>query len=283
MIKRYWSGAGGVARAMAYAVRRDGALVTIANRTPERGHKLAEEVGCRNVDWAARHTVICDVLVNCTSVGMHPNVDESPVHPSFLKPGLTVFDTVYTPETTLLVKEAHDRGCNVVTGVELFVRQAALQFQLFTGREPPVESMPRSSAGTVAGDDTRRRGRRAVRRQGDKETRRQGDKETESLSPCLLVFLIGPRGSGKTSIARLLARRLGWQWLDADDFLEIRHGKSIRAIFADEGEASFRDKESLVLAELCERRRCVVSTGGGVVVRPLPIGNCCARPAWSSG
>ena len=93
------------------------------------------------MDWAARHTVICDILVNCTSVGMHPNVDESPIHPSFLKPGLTVFDTVYTPETTLLVKEARDRGCNVVTGVELFVRQAALQFQLFTGREAPVELM----------------------------------------------------------------------------------------------------------------------------------------------
>jgi 3-dehydroquinate dehydratase / shikimate dehydrogenase len=134
-------GAGGVARAVTYAMRRDGALVTLANRTPERGLKLAEEVGCRNIDWAARHTVICDILVNCTSVGMHPNVDESPIHPSFLKPGLIVFDTVYTPETTLLVKEARDRGCTVVTGVELFVRQAALQFQLFTGREAPVELM----------------------------------------------------------------------------------------------------------------------------------------------
>ncbi len=72
---------------------------------------------------------------------MHPNLDEMPVHPSFLKPGLTVFDTVYTPETTLLVKEARDRGCAVVTGVELFVRQAALQFQLFTGRPAPLELM----------------------------------------------------------------------------------------------------------------------------------------------
>ena len=73
--------------------------------------------------------------------GYAPEFGRSAVHPSFLKPGLTVFDTVYTPETTLLVKEAHDRGCNVVTGVELFVRQAALQFQLFTGREAPVELM----------------------------------------------------------------------------------------------------------------------------------------------
>ncbi len=81
------------------------------------------------------------------------------------------------------------------------------------------------------------------------------------------LFLIGPRGSGKTTVARLLAEREGWEWLDADDVLEARHGKSIRAIFAEEGEAGFRDKESAVLAELCGRRACVVSTGGGVVVR----------------
>jgi 3-dehydroquinate dehydratase/shikimate dehydrogenase len=134
-------GAGGISRAVTHALHRVGALVTITNRTPERGLKLAEEVGCRNVDWAARHSVICDILVNCTSVGMHPNLDESPVHASYLKAGLTVFETVYTPETTLLVKEARERGCRVVTGVDLFVRQAGLQFQHFTGRAAPMELM----------------------------------------------------------------------------------------------------------------------------------------------
>ena len=113
---------------------------------------------------------------------------------------------------------------------------------------------------------------------GDKETRRRGECAVPSrlspvsLSPCLLVslspiFLIGPRGSGKTTVARLLAERLGWDWVDADDVLEARHGKSVRVLFAEEGEAGFRDKESAVLADLCERRRCVVATGGGVVVR----------------
>jgi shikimate kinase len=81
------------------------------------------------------------------------------------------------------------------------------------------------------------------------------------------LFLIGPRGSGKTTIARLLANRLGWVCVDADDVLEVRYGKSIRTIFAAEGEAGFRDKEATILAELCGRRHCVVSTGGGVVVR----------------
>ena len=134
-------GAGGVARAVAHALQHQGALVTIANRTVERAESLAAEVGCKFVDWLARHNVMCDTLINCTSVGMHPDVDETPIHASFLKPGLVVFDTVYTPETTLLVKEARTRGCHVITGVDMFVRQAALQFRLFSGKEAPLEIM----------------------------------------------------------------------------------------------------------------------------------------------
>lgn len=134
-------GAGGVARAVAHALKHERAFLTITNRTSERATKLAEEVGCRHVDWAGRHNVLCDVLINCTSVGMQPNMDESPIHHSYLKPGLMVFDTVYTPETTMLVKEARKRGCHVLTGVDLFVRQAAHQFQMFTGQEAPFELM----------------------------------------------------------------------------------------------------------------------------------------------
>jgi 3-dehydroquinate dehydratase/shikimate dehydrogenase len=134
-------GAGGVARAVAHALHREGALVTISNRTAERAAKLAAEVGCRHVEWHGRHSVLCDIAINCTSVGMHPNVDESPLHHSFFKRGLVVFETIYTPETTLLVKEARSRGCHVITGVDLFVRQAALQFRLFTGRPAPLELM----------------------------------------------------------------------------------------------------------------------------------------------
>jgi 3-dehydroquinate dehydratase/shikimate dehydrogenase len=134
-------GAGGAARAVAHALHREGAMVNVTNRTPERSQKLAEEIGCRAIDWAARHSVLCDVLVNCTSVGMHPHVDETPVHHSFLKPGLVVMDVVYTPETTLLIREAKGRGCHVVTGVDMFVRQAGAQYKLFTGQEPSLEHM----------------------------------------------------------------------------------------------------------------------------------------------
>jgi 3-dehydroquinate dehydratase/shikimate dehydrogenase len=136
-------GAGGAGRAVAHALHGMGLFVLVANRTMTRATKLAEEVHGKAVDWEARHGTDCEIVVNCTPVGMYPDVDHSPIHASFLKPGLSVFDTVYTPETTLLVREAKQRGCHVITGVDLFVRQAALQFQMFTGKEAPLELLYR--------------------------------------------------------------------------------------------------------------------------------------------
>jgi shikimate kinase len=83
-----------------------------------------------------------------------------------------------------------------------------------------------------------------------------------------LVFLIGYRGSGKTTVGRLLADRLGWDFVDADALLEQRRGKTIREIFAEDGEASFRETESAILAELCSRTNTVIATGGGMILRP---------------
>jgi 3-dehydroquinate dehydratase/shikimate dehydrogenase len=268
-------GAGGVAHAIAHALHKENVPITITNRTPERGEKLATEVGCRFVEWIARHSVECDTVINCTSVGMHPNLDETPIHHSYLKAGLMVFDTIYTPETTMLIREARQRGCHVLTGVDMFVRQAGLQFELFTGQAAPLELMTKLVRDALSPV-------RAVRDETKIPTLRPATLEPAPRPPVEasapprravptkpkpIVYLIGYRGTGKTSTARLLADKLGWSWLDADEFLQARHGKTIREIFAEEVEKGFRDKEAKLLQELSDYEDHVIATGGGVILR----------------
>ncbi|QEG36740.1 shikimate kinase [Bythopirellula goksoeyrii] len=81
------------------------------------------------------------------------------------------------------------------------------------------------------------------------------------------IALIGLRGTGKTTVAQLLALRTGWDWVDADVEVELSAGKSIAAIFADDGEAAFRDLEAKVVSELCRRSQAILALGGGAVLR----------------
>lgn len=82
-----------------------------------------------------------------------------------------------------------------------------------------------------------------------------------------ILILIGYRATGKTTLAQLLAQRLGWQWIDADVEIERRAGKTIARIFAEDGEPAFRDLEAQVIAELCGRPRLVLAAGGGAPLR----------------
>src|SRR5262245_3626346 len=88
---------------------------------------------------------------------------------------------------------------------------------------------------------------------------------TPSMPP--ILFLIGYRGSGKSTVGRIVADRLGWRFLDADAVLEERTGQTIREIFATEDERGFRKREAAILADLCTEREAVIATGGGVVLR----------------
>lgn len=81
------------------------------------------------------------------------------------------------------------------------------------------------------------------------------------------LILIGYRATGKTTLAALLASRLGWDWIDADVVIEQRAGKSISRIFAEDGEPAFRDLEAQVIADLSGRDRLVLATGGGAPMR----------------
>jgi len=82
------------------------------------------------------------------------------------------------------------------------------------------------------------------------------------------LTLIGYRATGKTTLARLLAQRLGWSWIDADVEIERRAGKTIARMFAEDGEPAFRDLEVRVIADLCTQDRLVIAAGGGAPMRP---------------
>jgi shikimate 5-dehydrogenase len=81
-----------------------------------------------------------DILINTTSLGMYPKVDDMPVKKEFLK-DMLVFDIVYNPLKTRLIREAEQNGCDTILGVEMFVNQAALQFELWTGKKAPLKLM----------------------------------------------------------------------------------------------------------------------------------------------
>jgi 3-dehydroquinate dehydratase/shikimate dehydrogenase len=132
-------GAGGVSRAIAWGLKREAAKVVIANRSFERGKSLAEELGVDYVRWESLADSRPQIVVNGTSVGMTPNIDESPVAPPFFRKDMVVMDTVYTPRDTKFLRDARSAGALAIDGVEMFLRQANHQFRLWKGRPIPTE------------------------------------------------------------------------------------------------------------------------------------------------
>ncbi len=134
-------GAGGASRAIVAGLHDCGARVTITNRTQTKAESLAREFGCTAVAWGERERLQADVIVNCTSIGMWPHVDDSPLPSSALDGRPAVFDTVYNPIETQLLRAARERGCRTIDGLGMLVRQAARQFTLWTGQDAPLEQM----------------------------------------------------------------------------------------------------------------------------------------------
>ena len=134
-------GAGGVARAMGWGLVRGGAKVTIAARDHRKAEKLASSLKCKSIEWVARATHPCDVVINGTPVGMHPEVNESPFEIEWFENHQVVYDAVYNPEQTLFIKQAREAECRTITGVEMFAHQAAAQYRLFTGKDADLELM----------------------------------------------------------------------------------------------------------------------------------------------
>lgn len=143
-------GAGGAARALSFQFVEAGADVIIANRTEKRALELARELKASLPESQVRGTGLfgldklvreADVLINATTLGMHPKTDASILEAEALHPELTVFDIVYNPLQTKLLKAAKEAGAKPISGVLMLVYQGAEAFRLWTGLEPPVELM----------------------------------------------------------------------------------------------------------------------------------------------
>ncbi|MBI3272111.1 MAG: type I 3-dehydroquinate dehydratase [Planctomycetes bacterium] len=130
-------GAGGAARALAYGLARAGARVTVAGRTAVRARRLAASLGMEWAEWDRRARVPWNVLANTTPVGMEPRAEESPFPAASLPRQGLVFDAVYTPPETRLLREAAAAGCVPVSGAGMFELQADAQYRLWFRRPMP--------------------------------------------------------------------------------------------------------------------------------------------------
>jgi 3-dehydroquinate dehydratase/shikimate dehydrogenase len=147
-------GAGGVARGVVAGLADAGADITIFNRTEARAEALSHTFACRHRPWKDRLQTDATLLVNCTSVGLWPDVGASPMPADALVPGMTVFDTIYTPRQTRLLREAAQRGCPTIDGLSMFILQARSQLQLWTGQPPAPEFLRLTAEGSSRiGDD----------------------------------------------------------------------------------------------------------------------------------
>jgi len=189
------------------------------------------------VDYDALYRDHADaqVLINTTPVGMYPNNGASAADISRL-PNLTgVLDVVYNPDRTALVLDAEARGLPAAGGLYMLVGQAREAAVLFTGRAIPESETAR------------------IYRQ--------------LHSQALNLVLIGMPGSGKSSIGRALAERMNRPFVDCDAEIVKRARRSIPDIFAQSGEAGFRELEAQVIADVCKEKGAVIATGGGAVLR----------------
>nr|UIP35189.1 bifunctional 3-dehydroquinate dehydratase/shikimate dehydrogenase 1 [Leucojum aestivum] len=138
-------GAGGAGRALAFGAKYKGANVVVANRTYDRAKELAELVGGQALTLTELENFRGEagaILANTTSIGMHPNIHDTPLSSKeALSSYAVVFDAIYNPKVTRLMREAGECGAVLVSGEEMFLRQAMGQFELFTGSPAPADLM----------------------------------------------------------------------------------------------------------------------------------------------
>ena len=175
------------------------------------------------------------IICNTTPVGMYPNTGVSPINLDLFLRLEGVLDMIYNPTRTQLLMDADEKGLITCNGLWMLVAQAKEAAEWFLGQKLQDNLIA--------------------------DTYRNMQLQMEN------IILIGMPGCGKSTIGKQLAEATGKKFLDADEVLTETYGKSIPEIFAEEGEAGFRDKETAVLKELGKQSGLVIATGGGCITR----------------
>lgn len=218
-------GTGGASKAAAYALKKLGAEVQKVSRS--------EKPGCITYAQLYEDASSYACIVNVTPVGMYPNTNESAVDPAKFPQADTVIDIVANPLRTKLLFDAKVLGMKTVGGFEMLVRQAFAADELFTGRQ--LDPILNEACMDALYHQKRN------------------------------IVLIGMPTSGKTTLAKMVAKNTRRPYLDMDDEIEKKLGTTIKACFAEHGEAYFRQIEQKTAEECRDKTGCVISCGGGVV------------------
>ena len=221
-------GSGGASQAVRAALEDAGAGVVVVSRAGEDNYENLLE----------RHTD-ASLIVNTTPVGMFPSCPATPVPTEDLarmRGLLGVLDVVYNPNRTGICLAAESLGLPSESGLAMLVAQAFFASELFQGKRLDEASIE------------------PIERDIERQTRN--------------IVLIGMPGAGKTTTGKRLARLLGRPFVDIDDEIALRCGKTAAQIIEQQGEDAFRQIESEVTGDICSRNGLVVACGGGVVTRP---------------
>lgn len=216
-------GSGGASNTAVAVMKELGCEVVVISRSGENNYS--------NLD---RHSDAA-IVVNCTPVGMYPNVDASPISLAHFPVLEGVLDLIFNPARTRLLQEAEDRGIVAMNGLLMLVAQAKESAEWFTGNLIPSDLI------------------------GNIHQKLQKQMEN--------IILIGMPGSGKSQIAAVLSQRTGRKVFDSDAEIVAAAGKSIPQIFQQDGEEAFRTLETQALAQLGKQSGIIIATGGGCITR----------------
>ncbi len=226
-------GAGGAGRAAVYGLVQEGAHVIVANRTHAKAVQAAKTFGCQAVSLDDLRS-----LLNSTEIvvsALSPRIN--PIRKEWLRPSHVVFDANY-PHSPLS-DMALSQGCTVIRGEEWLLNQAIPVYKLFTGKDADRKCMKDALSS-----------------------------DFKSKENCDNISLIGFMGCGKTTIGRIIAKKLGYSFKDIDAMIEEREGKTVSDIFRLKGEQDFRTLEKSALSEIHKDKNTVYACGGGILQDP---------------